>query len=122
MYVGYVFVCNSSSLKNCVKSKKYVETDAVVFLYVSEADTLIGPFTVVDEPNENLQPGTWTSSIDRRNVSENIKVEWEELHELKNAQEKFSFLKELNTCSLAQSQIQEMLDALKEAPRLQTVT
>jgi hypothetical protein len=31
-------------------------------------------------------------------------------------------LKEFNTCSLAQSQIQEMLDALKEAPRLQTVT
>jgi hypothetical protein len=135
MYVGYVFVCNSSSLKNCVKSKKYVcsgeqvdvaqdvETDAVVFLYVSEADTLIGPFTVVDEPNENLQPGTWTSSIDRRNVSENIKVEWEELHELKKAQEKFSFLKEANTtCSLKQSQIQEMLDTLKEAPRLQTVT
>ena len=99
-----------------------VETDAVVFLYVSEADTLIGPFTVVDEPNENLQPGTWTSSIDRRNVSENIKVEWEELHELKKAQEKFSFLKEANTCSLKQSQIQEMLDTLKEAPQLQTIT
>jgi hypothetical protein len=69
-----------------------------------------------------LQPGTWDSSIDRSSISENIKVEWEELHELKNAQEKFSFLKEFNTCSLAQSQIQEMLDALKEAPRLQTVT
>ena len=99
-----------------------IETDAVVFLYVSEADTLIGPFTVVDEPNENLQPGTWTSSIDRRNVSENIKVEWEELHELKNAQEKLSFLKEANTCSLKQSQIQEMLDTLKEAPLMKTAT
>jgi hypothetical protein len=134
MYVDYVFVCNSSSLKNCVRNKKYIcsgeqvdvaqdiETDAVVSLYVSEANTLIGPFTVVDEPRANLQPGTWDSSIDRSSISENIKVEWEELHELKNAQEKFSFLKEFNTCSLAQSQIQEMLDALKEAPRLQTVT
>ena len=134
MYVGYVFVCNSSSLKNCMRSKKYVcsgehvdvaqdiETDAVVFLYVSEADTLIGPFTVVDDPSADLQPGTWTSSVDRHNISGNIKVEWEELHELKNAQEKFSFLKELNTCRLTQSQIQEMLDTLKEAPLLQTVT
>ena len=134
MYVGYVFVCNSSSLKNCVKNKKYVcsgeqvdvaqdiETDAVVFLYVSEADTLIGPFTVVDDPSADLQPGTWTSSIDKRNVSENIKVEWEELHELKNAQEKLSFLKEANTCSLKQSQIQEMLDTLKEAPLMKTAT
>jgi hypothetical protein len=117
-----------------VKNKKYVcsgeqvdvaqdiETDAVVFLYVPKTDTLIGPFTVVDEPSANLQPGTWTSSIDRRNISENIKVEWEELHELKNAQEKFSFLKDANTCSLTQSQIQEMLDTLKEAPLLKTVT
>jgi hypothetical protein len=117
-----------------MKSKKYVcsgeqvdvaqdiETDAVVFLYVSEADTLIGPFTVADEPRADLQPGTWTSSIDKSNVSENIKVEWEELHELKNAQEKFSFLKESNTCNLKQFQIQEMLDTLKEAPRLQNVT
>jgi hypothetical protein len=131
MYVGYIFVCNSASLKECVKSKRYtcseeqvdvaqdIETDAVVFLNVSEANTLIGPFTVVDEKRTNLQPGTWTSSIDRSSLSGNIKVEWEELHELKNAQEKFSFLKDLNTCTLSQSQIQEMLDALKEAPRLQ---
>jgi hypothetical protein len=133
MYVGYVFVCNSSSLTNCVKSKKYIcsgeqvdvaqdiETDAVVFLYVSEADTLIGPFTVAEGPAD-LEPGTWASSIDRSSLSENIKVEWEELHELKNAQEKFSFLKEGNTCNLSQSQIQEMLDALKEAPLAQTIT
>jgi hypothetical protein len=132
MYVGYIFVCNSASLKNCVKSKRYtcsgeqvsvaqdIETDAVVFLHVSEVNTLIGPFTVVDEKRTNLQPGTWTSSIDRNSLSGNINVEWEELHELKNAQEKFAFLKDLNTCTLSQSQIQEMLDALKEAPRLQT--
>jgi hypothetical protein len=131
MYVGYVFVCDSSSLKNCVRNKKYIcsgeqvdvaqdiETNAVVFLYVSETNTLIGPFTVPDETRANLQPGTWTSSIDKSSLSGNIKVEWEELHELKNAQEKFSFLKDLKTCALSQSQIQEMLDALKEAPRLQ---
>lgn len=134
MYVGYLFVCNSSSLKNCVRNKKYVcsgeqvnvakdiKTDAVVFLYVPETDALIGPFTVADEPSAYLQPGTWTSSVDRRNISGNIKVEWEELHELKTARKKLSFLKEANTCSLTQSQIQEMLDTLKEAPRLQTVT
>jgi hypothetical protein len=133
MYVGYIFVCNSASLKSCISNKRYtcseeqlniaqeIETDAVVFLHVSEDDTLIGPFTVTNEKTNNLEPGTWTSSIDRSSLSENIKVEWEELHELKNAQKKLSFLKDLNTCSLTQSQIQEMLDALKQAPRLQTV-
>jgi hypothetical protein len=132
MYVGYVFVCNSTSYKDCVKNKRYtcsseqvdvaqeIESDAVIFLYVSESDKLIGPFTVADEKRTNLQPGTWTSSIDRSSLSGNIKVEWEKLHELENAQEKFTFLKDLNTCNLSQSQIQEMLDALKEAPRLKT--
>lgn len=132
MYVGYIFVCNSAALKSCVKNNRYtcsgeqvdvageIETDAIVFLHVSESDTLIGPFTVVDEKRTNLQPGTWTSSIDKSSLSGNIKVEWEELHELKNAQEKFSFLKDLKTCALSQSQIQEMLDALKEAPRFQS--
>jgi hypothetical protein len=131
MYVGYIFVCDSASLKNCVKSRRYacsgeqvsvaedIETDAVVFLHDPEVNTLVGPFTVVDEKRTDLQPGTWTSSIDRSSLSGNIKVEWEELHELKNAQDKFAFLKNLNTCTLSQSQIQEMLDALKEAPRLQ---
>ena len=98
-----------------------IELDAVVFLHVSEADKLIGPFTVVDEKTNDLEPGAWTSSIDRSSLSGNIKVEWEELHELDNAQKKFSFLKNLNTCSLTQSQIQEMLDALKQGPILQAV-
>ena len=132
MYVGYVFVCNSTSFKDCLKNKRYtcaseqvdvaqeIETDAVIFLYVSESNKLIGPFTVADEKRSNLQPGTWTSSIDRSSLSGNIKVEWEELHELENAQQKFAFLKDLNTCTLSQSQIQEMLDTLKEAPRLQS--
>jgi hypothetical protein len=129
MYVGYVFVCNSTSLKGCVKNKRYacagkqvdiakeIAADAVVFLHVLESDTLIGPFTVVDEKRTDLEPGTWTSSVDRSSVLGEIKVEWEELHELKNAQERFSFLKDLNTCALSHFQIQDLLDALKEAPK-----
>ena len=131
MYVGYVFVCNSTVLKDCVKNKRYacsgeqvniaqeIATGAVVFLHAIEADTLIGPFTVIDEKRTNLEPGTWTSSVDRSSVLGEIKVEWEELHELKNAQEKFSFLKDLNTCTLSHFQTQDLLDALKEAPRHQ---
>lgn len=79
----------------------------------------MSPFTVVDEKRTNLQPGTWTSGIDRSSLSGNIKVEWEELHKLKNAQDEFEFLKKLNACTLSQSQIQETLDALKKAPSLQ---
>jgi hypothetical protein len=132
MYVGYIFICNSTSLKNCVKNRRYtcsgeqvnvareVETGAVVFLYIIDSDKLIGPFTVVDEKRTHLQPGTWTSSIDKSSLSGNIKVEWEQLHELKNAQEKFSFLKDLNRCTLSHFQIRELIDALNESPILQS--
>jgi hypothetical protein len=131
MYVGYIFACNSTSFKNCVKNKRYscsgeqvnvaekIEIGAVVFLHILESDKLIGPFTVADEKSTNLQPGTWTSSIDQSSVSGNIKVEWEELHQLENVQEKFPSLKNLSTCTLSQFQTQELLDALKKAPRLQ---
>ncbi len=131
MYVGYVFVCNSTALKDCLKNKRYacsgeqvniaqdIATGAVVFLHVIDSDTLIGPFTVIDEKRTNLEPGTWTSIVDRSSVLGEIKVEWEELHELKNAQEKFSFLKDLNTCTLSHFQTQDLLDALKGTPRHQ---
>jgi hypothetical protein len=131
MYTGYIFVCNSTSFKNCLKNKRYacsgeqvnaaeeIETGAVVFLHILESDKLIGPFTVADEKRTNLQPGTWTSSIDQSSFSGNIKVEWEELHQLENVQEKFPSLNNLSTCTLSQFQTQELLDALKKAPRLQ---
>ena len=59
-----------------------IETGAVVFLHILESDRLVGPFTVTDKPRTDLQPGTWTSSIERNSFSGNIKVEWEELHQL----------------------------------------
>jgi hypothetical protein len=131
MYVGYVFACDSASLKSCVKNKRYacsegqvdvtkgIETGAVVFLHILESDRLIGPFTVTDKPRTDLQPGTWTSSIERNSFSGNIKVEWEELHQLENAQKKIKFLGDLATCMLSHFQTQELLDVLKDAPRFQ---
>jgi len=100
-----------------------IETGAVVFLHILERARakLIGPFTVVDEKRTNLQPRTRTNNIDQNSFSGNIKVEWEELHELKNVQEKFSFLKNLDICTLSHFQTQELFDVLKETPRVQAV-
>jgi hypothetical protein len=131
MYKGYVFACGSASLKSCVKNKRYacsegqvdasegIETGAVVFLHVLESDRLIGPFTVTEKLRTDLQPGTWTSSIERNSFSGNIKVEWEELHQLENAQKRIKFLGDMATCTLSHFQTQELLDVLKDAPRFQ---
>ena len=80
-----------------------------------ETKTLLGPFTVVQGP-EDLEKGTWYSSVDEHSFSENIKVEWERLHELKNATDKVTFLKDIKECALTDLQTQELLSTLKDAP------
>jgi hypothetical protein len=127
MYAGYVFLCNNASLKECVGQKRLscpseqsinqeVGIDSLVFLFNKDSDTLVGPFTVVSSARTGLEPGTWTQDIDRHSLSGNVMVEWEELHEMKNAQLKFPFLKSRETCKLGHFQTQDLLNALKKEP------
>ena len=127
MQTGYVFLCSNASMTKCIRNKRFscsgkqikvtqeLETNSVIFLFNDETKTLLGPFTVVKKP-EGLEKGTWYSSVDGHNVSENIKVEWERLHELKNATDKIPFLKDKKECGLSALQTQELLSTLKSAP------
>lgn len=65
--------------------------------------TLLGLFTVVRGPEE-LEKGTWYSRVDEHSFSENIKVEWERLHELKNVTDKIPFLRGTKECALTDLQ------------------
>ena len=105
------FRCSSKQLK----AAQELETDAVIFFFNEETDTLLGPFTIVDASGD-LEKGTWYSSVDEHSFSENIKVEWERLHELKNATDKVPFLKNAKECALSALQTQELLTVLKTAP------
>ena len=127
MQTGYVFLCSNASMTECMRNKQFscsgkqvkvaqeLEIDTVVFLLNDETGTLLGPFTVVKGP-EDLEKGTWYSSMDEHSFSENIKVEWERLHELKNATDKIPFLKDTKECALSALQTQELLTELRNAP------
>jgi Development and cell death domain len=127
MQLGYVFLCNNASMTECMRNKRFscsgkqvkvykeLEMNTVIFLLNDETKTLLGPFTVVQGP-EDLEKGTWYSSVDEHSFSENLKVEWERLHELKNATDKIPFLKDTKECALTDLQIQELLSTLKDAP------
>ena len=127
MQTGYVFLCNNISMTDCLRNKRFscsgkqvniakeLEVNAVVFLLNDETGTLLGPFTVSEAP-ESLEKGTWYSTVDKESFSENIKVEWERLHELKKAPEEILFLKNTKDCGLSALQTQELLTALKKAP------
>jgi hypothetical protein len=93
-----------------------VKVGSVIFLYNTEAGTLVGPFTALSEGAETVDAGAWKADIDDHSASQNVKLEWEELHTLVNAAEKLPFLKEPKTCALTTTQTQRALDLLKQAP------
>jgi hypothetical protein len=127
MQKGYIFLCNNASMTECMRNKRFscsgkqvkvakqLEINTVIFLLNDETRNLLGPFTVVKGP-EDLEKGTWYSSVNKESFSENIKIEWERLHELKNATDKISFLKDTKECALSALQTQELLTELKKAP------
>lgn len=128
MYQGYLFLCESKSVNNCVKNKKIscsekqvnvakeIQNGALVFLLNSESNILIGPFTVSEDFKRGLEPGTWNTSLDDESLSGNLIVSWESLHELKDATKKISFLANIKNCKLTHFQIQQLLEILKKSP------
>ena len=128
MYSGYVFFCNNTLQEQCLRNKMYtcadketvptakVKVGSVIFLYNAETGTLLGPFTALSEGAETVDAGAWKVDIDDHSASQNVKLEWEELHTLTNAAEKLPFLKEPKTCALTTTQTQRALDLLKQAP------
>ena len=127
MYEGHVFLCDAGSVKDCMKRRRFtctgekvqivsqMELGSVVFLLNVDSNTLVGPFTVSGSSETDLKPGAWRDVTDTQ-TNAGIRVEWEDLHELKNAQDTFPFLKDINVCKLSHFQTQDLLNALKEAP------
>jgi hypothetical protein len=128
MYESYVFHCTTESLQDCLRNKSFtcstgtpstdidLDLGTVVFFFNSGSNTLVGPFTAGEAGVADLEPGAWMEEVDERKVSENFRVEWEELHELSDAAEKFPFLTNLKICKLSDFKTQELLNALKDAP------
>jgi hypothetical protein len=126
MYDGYVFFCNKESQQQCLSNKKYTCADkttrpkiedlkvgSIIFLFNLDDNSLLGPFTALAEEDE-LDAGAWAESVDEHIPSEDLKVNWEDLHIIQNAPEKLPFLKNPKTCRLTSLETQNALDTLKQ--------
>ena len=126
MYDGYVFFCNKTSQQQCLSNKSYscadqktkppeekIKVGSIIFLYNVDDKTLLGPFTALAEPDA-FDAGAWAMNVDEHIPSEDIKVTWEDLHIIRNAQEKLPFLTYPKTCKLSFTQTQRVLDLLKQ--------
>jgi hypothetical protein len=131
MYSGYVLFCNKTTFGNCLSKRIYSCSDgrakevsgirrgSVLFMYNPETRNLVGPFTAASEGATRIETGTWSSKIDEHSASENVKLEWEDLHVISDAGERFPFLNKPEKCELSSLKVQTLLDALKEAPIFQ---
>ena len=131
MYSGYVLFCGKTTFGQCLSKRLYTCADSfkdevagirrgsVLFMYNPETRTLVGPFTAASEGAKRIETGAWTSKIDEHSASENIKLEWEDLHVISDAGERFPFLNKPEKCQLSTLRVQTLLDALKEAPVFQ---
>jgi hypothetical protein len=88
-------------------------------MYNTDSKVLVGPLTAASEGASRIETGAWTSKIDEHSASENIRLEWEELHVINDAGEQFPFLNNPEKCELSPLKIQTLMDALKQAPRFQ---
>ncbi len=126
MYDGYVIFCDTASQQQCLSRKRYscagkeskqfgeLKSGTIIFLYNQDNKSLLGPFTTLPEGNE-LDAGAWAMDIDEQHEPyADVKVTWEELHLLQNADEQLSFLKDPKTCTLTTTQTQRALDLLKQ--------
>jgi hypothetical protein len=92
-----------------------IKKGSVLFMYNPQNQSLVGPFTAASEGATRIETGTWLSEINSHSFSGNIKLIWENLHIIKNANEKFPFLKSSEKCELTSLQVQTLLEALKTA-------
>ena len=127
MNSGYVIFCGKTAFAQCLSRRIYtcageeaedikpIRQGAVLFIYNTDAKSLVGPFTAASEGAARIETGAWTSKIDEHSASANVKLEWEDLHIIENADQHFPFLNESRKCELSALQTQTLLDALKEA-------
>jgi hypothetical protein len=131
MNTGYVFFCGESAIAACLSKRAYtcaanqkneaaaIKRGTILFFYNTEIDSLLGPFTAASEGAQTMETGTWRSTVNEHSASENIQVEWEDLHIIAKAGERFTFLKNREKCALPPIRVQEILDALATSPQFQ---
>ncbi len=128
MYSGFVLFCNNTTQEQCLRQKQYTCTEkesvptakikvgSVIFLYNLDDKSLLGPFTALTEGGGKVDTGTWSMQVDEHSASENVKLEWEDLHRLENAPAVLPFLEAPKSCELSTTQTQRALDVLRQAP------
>jgi len=122
---AYLFICSDETLNECFSRRlfgigkrhwstvKEINEGDTIFLYNISSKELIGPFIAASKGGLEIEPEAWSGRF-----SSQVRVKWDEknLHVLKNADERFQFLRDKNLCKLTSQQAIGLLSALEKAP------
>ena len=126
--IGYLFPCLSSTQNECFQRKlfgriatnqletvKEIRKGSLLFLYNRTSKTLMGPFIASSDGGLDIEDEAWIDSVPNGYPAQ-VRVEWKELHGVKDAAEKFPFLADPQLCKLSPEQTQTLLEATEKAP------
>jgi hypothetical protein len=124
---GYLFRCGSKTQDECFRrrllasiskhweSVKKIKPLDLLFLYNIKSKDLIGPFTAESEGGWEIDSEAWAYMRPIKFPAQ-VRVNWNELHVLRNADNHFKFLSSRETCELTEEQTDALLSALSRAP------
>lgn len=120
---SYLFYCSNRTQKECLErrlfghSRKYwgwvqqIKKGTTVFLFNIDSKSLYGPFKAAGDGALNIDPRAW-ENVRPIEFPAQLSVEWEQVHEIKMASKKFSFLRDGNVCRLTAEQTNLLVNAL----------
>ena len=124
---GYVFLCSNRTQSECFRkrlfglTRKYwgwveqIEVGTPLFLFNTNSKSLFGPFHAASKGTWNIDPTAWENARPLVFPAQ-VRVKWNELHEIKAAHRRWNFLKDGTFCKLTRRQTNMMRNALKKAP------
>lgn len=125
---GHLCLSSHFTQKECFQRKLFghskkqlriverIKKGSPIFLFNTDSKALMGPFIAASDGAYNIEPDAWTT-IYPFGFPSQVRVEWKELHEIKNASMVFPFLKIHYHYELTSEQTQDLLSALEQAPR-----
>ena len=125
--VGYLFLTSRLTQKECFEKKLFghsrkqlrivekITKGSPVFLFHTDTKSLIGPFVAASDGKYNIDPDAWTT-IYRYGFPSQVRVEWKELHEIREAPTILPFLNIYYHYQLSQEETKAISSALRNAP------
>ena len=124
---GYLFLTSRLTQEECFEKRLFghsrkelrlvekIKKGSPVFLFHTDTKSLIGPFFAASDGAYNIDSNAWTT-VWRYGFPSQVRVDWKELREIREAPTIFPFLNIHHHYQLTQEETKAILSEFKNAP------